>query len=404
MSVADAGLLPADLGELPAIHVEGAELDFVELVLGGLLLHREVTVSVPAGLELAPGSRVALQDAEGVPIALLTVSSVTENLLASGSVSPLRPLTHGPFRRSRLAPAQVKGRLDGRVPYVVTTSHPLTGNEIMEIRADAGDQPIVLLALIGADRKPQPTAIGLVKALRASLGELTAGSLVVPVPLPLAGDADLVANAFGGSSFQHFSASAETIPDAGSAASAGLVVLFSGLSGSGKSTVASAVYDALIDSTDRTITLLDGDVVRRNLSKGLGFSRDDRDANVRRIGYVAAEIARHGGVVICAPIAPYTQTRAAVRAMVTDAGGVFVLIHIATPLAVCEARDRKGLYALARAGKIPEFTGISDPYEEPIDADLRLDTSELSVDQAVDAVLALLRDRGLAPTANRKDY
>ncbi len=183
----------------------------------------------------------------------------------------------------------------------------------------------------------------------------------------------------------------------------GVVLLFTGLSGSGKSTVAKGVEDALLESTTRRATLLDGDVVRRHLSKGLGFSRDDRDTNVRRIGFVAAEVARHGGIAICAPIAPYATTRAAVRAMVESAGGVFVLVHVATPLEVCEARDRKGLYALARAGKIPEFTGVSDPYEEPVDADLRLDTSVQEVGEAVDVVLTELRNRGLVPGARREE-
>jgi sulfate adenylyltransferase len=182
----------------------------------------------------------------------------------------------------------------------------------------------------------------------------------------------------------------------------GAVLFFSGLSGSGKSTVARGVEEALLESGGRTVTFLDGDVVRRHLSKGLGFSRADRDLNVRRIGFVAAEVARHGGIAICAPIAPYAATRAAVRSMVDDAGGVFLLVHVATPIEVCEARDRKGLYALARAGKIPEFTGVSDPYEVPDDADLRLDTSVQDVDSAVDAVLGLLTAAGLLPAARRE--
>ena len=119
---------------------------------------------------------------------------------------------------------------------------------------------------------------------------------------------------------------------------------------------------------DRTVTSLDGDVVRHHLSKGLGFSREDRETNILRIGFVAAEIARHGGLAICSPIAPFESTRAAVRRMTEQAGGGFVLIHVATPLEECERRDRKGLYAKARAGEIPDFTGISSPYEAPTDA------------------------------------
>jgi sulfate adenylyltransferase len=173
----------------------------------------------------------------------------------------------------------------------------------------------------------------------------------------------------------------------------GLTVFFTGLSGSGKSTVARGLADAVVERGGRTVSLLDGDVVRRLLSSGLTFSKADRDLNIRRIGYVAAEVTRHGGLAICAPIAPYASTRAEVRRMV-EAVGDFLLIHVSTPLEECERRDRKGLYAKARAGLIPEFTGISDPYEAPDDAALELDTSRLSPDEAVQAVLDLLTEGG----------
>jgi sulfate adenylyltransferase len=173
----------------------------------------------------------------------------------------------------------------------------------------------------------------------------------------------------------------------------GLTVFFTGLSGSGKSTIARALADALVERGGRTVSLLDGDVVRRLLSAGLTFSKADRDLNIRRIGYVASEISRHGGVAVCAPIAPYETTRAEVRRMVTAVAD-FVLIHVNTPLAECERRDRKGLYAKARAGAIPAFTGISDPYEEPTDADLTIDTSRLSPQESVESILALLTAGG----------
>jgi sulfate adenylyltransferase len=169
----------------------------------------------------------------------------------------------------------------------------------------------------------------------------------------------------------------------------GLVVFLTGLSGSGKSTLARDLRDSLLERGDRSISLLDGDLVRRLLSAGLTFSREDRDLNIARIGYVASEVARAGGIAICAPIAPYAAARSAVRSMVTEAGD-FVLVHVSTPLEVCEARDRKGLYAKARAGVITGFTGISDPYEVPTDADLAVDTSALSRREAVDLVLAQL--------------
>ncbi len=173
----------------------------------------------------------------------------------------------------------------------------------------------------------------------------------------------------------------------------GLVVFFTGLSGSGKSTLARDLRDALLERGDRTVSLLDGDLVRRLLSAGLTFSRADRDLNIARIGYVATEVARHGGIAICAPIAPYAAARAAARSMVTEVGD-FLLVHVSTPLAVCEQRDRKGLYAKARAGLIGSFTGISDPYEEPGDADLVIDTSAVSRHDAVAAVLAHLTRGG----------
>jgi sulfate adenylyltransferase len=174
----------------------------------------------------------------------------------------------------------------------------------------------------------------------------------------------------------------------------GLVMFFTGLSGSGKSTIARGVADALRETGERTVTLLDGDVVRRELSAGLGFSRIDRDLNVRRIGWVAAEVARHHGVALCCPIAPYAQARATARAMADAAGGGFVLVYVSTPLEVCEQRDRKGLYARARAGQLVGMTGVDDPYEVPTDAELVIDTSEMTVDEAVETVLTHLTETG----------
>jgi len=144
----------------------------------------------------------------------------------------------------------------------------------------------------------------------------------------------------------------------------------------------------------RPVTLLDGDVVRKHLSSELGFSKEHRDINIRRIGYVASEITKNGGIAICAPIAPYTATRRSVREMVEDFGA-FIEIHVATSLEECERRDRKGLYKLAREGKIKEFTGISDPYEEPETPELRLDTVGSEVDYCAQQVLLKLESMGL---------
>jgi sulfate adenylyltransferase len=173
----------------------------------------------------------------------------------------------------------------------------------------------------------------------------------------------------------------------------GFTVFFTGLSGSGKSTIANVLQVKLLERGGRSLSVLDGDLVRRNLSSELGFSREHRDLNIRRIGYVAAEITKAGGIAICAPIAPYDATRKQVRAMVEPNGG-FVLVHIATSIDICEARDRKGLYAKARAGIVKEFTGISDPYEEPDDAELVVDTANLGPSEAADQILSYLEREG----------
>jgi sulfate adenylyltransferase len=176
--------------------------------------------------------------------------------------------------------------------------------------------------------------------------------------------------------------------------SRGVTVFFTGLSGSGKSTIANALRVRLLEDGRRTVTLLDGDLVRTHLSSELGFSREHRNLNVRRIAFVAAEIPRHGGVALCAPIAPYADLRREARALV-EAAGVFLLVYVATPIDVCEARDPKGLYQRARAGTLPEFTGISDPYDVPDDADVTIDTSQVTVAQAVDLLMGVLEARGL---------
>jgi len=173
----------------------------------------------------------------------------------------------------------------------------------------------------------------------------------------------------------------------------GFTVFFTGLSGSGKSTIANALMAKLMETGGRAISLLDGDVVRKNLSSELGFSKEHRDLNIRRIGYVASEITKNGGIAICAPIAPYTSTRRIVRDMISPLGG-FVEIHVATSLEVCEDRDRKGLYAKARAGIIKEFTGISDPYEAPENPEMVIDTADMSPDLAAHRIMLKLESMG----------
>lgn len=174
----------------------------------------------------------------------------------------------------------------------------------------------------------------------------------------------------------------------------GFTIFFTGLSGSGKSTIANALMVKLLEDGRRPVTLLDGDVVRKHLSSELTFSKEHRDLNIQRIGYVASEITKNGGIAICAPIAPYKRTRAAVRDLIESLGG-FLEIHVATSLEECERRDRKGLYKLAREGKIKEFTGISDPYEEPENPEVLINTEELTPDLAAHQIMLKLENLGL---------
>ncbi len=173
----------------------------------------------------------------------------------------------------------------------------------------------------------------------------------------------------------------------------GLAVFFTGLSGAGKSTIARALFDKLMELGGRPVTLLDGDIVRKNLSSELGFSREHRDLNIRRIGFVASEIVKNRGIAIAAAIAPYDAARKEVREMVSQYGG-FILVHVNTHLDVCESRDRKGLYAKARAGIIKEFTGISDPYEPPRDAEVVIDTEDETPEEGARAIFEFLRKEG----------
>jgi len=173
----------------------------------------------------------------------------------------------------------------------------------------------------------------------------------------------------------------------------GVTIFFTGLSGSGKSTIANVLMTKFLEMGGRPVTLLDGDLVRKHLSSELGFSKEHRDINIRRIGYVASEITKNGGIAICAPIAPYDATRKHVRGLIEPLGG-FILVHLATSLEDCEQRDRKGLYAKARAGVLKEFTGISDPYEEPKDAEVVINTAELTPEEAAQEIILHLEREG----------
>lgn len=336
--------------------------------------------------DLAGLPAVDLVDPEGLPLARVSLTGPD-----AGRTEPLSRPSYGPFRRLRLSPGERRDRHPGAV--VVPVESPLTATQLADVRG-AGD-PVVLLVLAGTDWPVGTSPLALVRSTVAAVRGVPDFHVVV-VPLARTGDAERDAErrrrvlaAYGeGSTVVELSqdgaaSAAQSVERVG-----GVVVFFTGLSGSGKSTLARALVDEVLETTERTVTSLDGDVVRRNLSAGLSFSPADRETNIRRIGWVAAEIARHGGVAVCSPIAPYDATRREVRRMVEEAGGRFVLVHVATPVEECERRDRKGLYAKARAGEISDFTGISAPYEVPDDADVVVDTTGLTVEAALAPVLA----------------
>ena len=383
------------------------ELDDLELLVGGafaptVVFNEQgspVTLTLPPEVqaEAEAAGAVELVDPEGLPLAQVAIPE--------GAIEPLTHAQYGPFRRLYLTPAQTREQYAGRtfVPLV----DALTGPQIAALGAVG---PLVLLPLVGHGT-PDLSPVALIRATLAAAA-LLPDAQVVAVPLPAHNDPDVdhdlgvqvVANyahddaviGVADDPTGSYPPEIEVIvtQDRPAPTDQGLVLFFTGLSGSGKSTLARALMDRILEQGGRSLTSLDGDVVRRNLSAGLTFSKEDRETNIRRIGWVAAEIARHGGVAVCSPIAPFDETRQQVRAMVDEAGGAFFLVHVATPLEECERRDRKGLYAKARRGEIPEFTGISSPYDEPTDADVRVDTTGRTIDEALDDVVSALNSAG----------
>jgi sulfate adenylyltransferase len=434
-----------------------------------------VTLEVPTGLLEQidvdnPIRRVlVLADTEGAPVAAVDVVETwptREGLSGvAGRVRRIGEGGHGPFRRLRRNPAEVRDLLPpGRVLGVVA-DRPLHRPQLAQIahaaRTLAGHllvlvpvagpgpgglsaEALVRTVLAARDRMPPATIVAVplvphgdeirdallrakvagaygVTHLLATGTSMMSGGLRVLVPRDLAYDNrdgqwrsrddipprnrrtpmstdeidDLLDRGVSLPEWHTPPAVARELTRARPARRhRGLVVFFTGLSGSGKSTVARGLTETLLETGERSLTLLDGDVVRRHLSAGLSFSAVDRDTNVRRIGWVAAEVARHGGMAICCPIAPYAAARAAARRYATDAGAGFVLVHVSTPLAECERRDRKGLYAKARAGQITGMTGIDDPYEVPVDAEFVLDTTDMPITDAVNSVLRYLGGTG----------
>ena len=336
------------------------EIDEIDLMMRGLIA--EVRIDVDESTEL--------RDREGLLIAV---------------AHPDRLETIAPPHRYDFVELR---RLPRDGPFsAVITERPLNQAEVDALAAM--ERPLVIADASGEDY------FWLVRALQLALEDR--------VPLfvtPVLGHGEEIAKNLG-ATIVDVEAEGELHPDVTKELvrhdpppeKRGFAVLFTGLSGSGKSTVANVVRTKLLELGPRPVTLLDGDVVRTHLSKGLGFSKEDRHTNVCRIAFVAAEVAKNGGAALCAPIAPYAATRAEARDIV-ERQGDFVLVYVSTPLAECERRDRKGLYAKARAGVITEFTGISDPYEAPDDADVVIDTTECSPEEAAEQVLAHLSDRG----------
>lgn len=335
--------------------------------LDALELHRAGVIPLSlVGLESAPARVV---DVEGVPVATVA---------ADGSIAWGAPRSPRPFEQSHVGPTGL-----ARPVVLVDSVHALH-----EMPARVGTIA-VLASTDGADRTAD---LALVRSARATADEIGSALVVVPLGRSAPRRAEKlgrIRTAYA----PDVDLTSDELQTGDVPATGGVVVFFTGLSGSGKSTVAKALHHHLVEESSFSVSLLDGDEVRRHLSKGLGFSAEDRDTNIRRIGWVAAEVARHGGIAICSPIAPFDATRRHVRHLVESRGGRFLLVHVSTPLEECERRDRKGLYAAARRGEVADFTGISSPYEVPEDADLRLDTTGEDVAALRNAVLDMLQTR-----------
>jgi sulfate adenylyltransferase len=376
-----------------------------------------------AALAVSAGG-VDLTDREQTPLAHLLdpVPHPTggDGSVVSGHLQPLRARETMLFGDRMRRPDQLATH-DGERVVVVAARPPLRG-EIADLVADAGD--VVLLVPTETPTPDGLPPVVLMRAIEAAMGDEGLQATCLPVALvwrDAASDEALaasVARAYGADRSVYLASDSrwravierlrrdEPFQDAVTSGiaeelrrwhrpvrSRGLVVLFTGFSGSGKSTLARDLTQHIVMNTRRTVSLLDGDDVRRLLSSGLGFDRASRDLNVRRIGYVASEIARHGGIAVCAPIAPYASSRDAVRRMVAPVGD-FVLVHVSTPIEECERRDLKGLYARARSGQPIELTGVNDPYDVPEDPDLVIDTSAVERPKALHAVIEHLERGG----------
>lgn len=318
-----------------------------------------------------PPDEVTLLDTEATPVAHVRVdrsAPADVGYWIGGHVHRLREPSRPPF--PELRPANTLGDLADAAVLVVGHYNATRLGAGIVILVDDGDDDTLSRVVTRAQDGGHD-----VRVLPRPAAEHLDESATISLLVHLAG--------------VFFAASVHLSQGSPSFQGDGVVVLLTGLSGAGKSTIARALTSRLRAENARRVTLLDGDEVRAMLSRGLGFSREDRELNLRRIGWVAALVSAHGGIAVCAPIAPYESIRAEMREM-AERVGRFVLVHVATPLDVCEVRDRKGLYAKARAGEISDFTGISDPYEPPRDADLVLDASRVPVEESVRRVFDIV--------------
>ncbi|MHA7177640.1 adenylyl-sulfate kinase [Arthrobacter sp. Sr24] len=415
---------------LPLVVLSGPALDEMELLVGGLFspahgycLPNDVPSSWPAAftLEIAPDTAEAVRrcgalliaDPDGTPLVRMDVTGLEQSgalVYASGSLSQVRAAEHPPYRPLRLLAPLDEGGGTNTIAVLFSTVPQSSEVALAMMRAHDQHAQLLLLAVCGSQPHGDYTVTALVDELvlfAAEVPNARVGLLVLPGIEPLLNArgmalyTSVLENLGAGTvlDFTHFSGQVLS-SERRAKDPHGTVIFLTGLSGSGKSTLARELTAALQRREQRHVALLDGDDVRRILSPHLGFSRLARDENIRRLGWVAARISEAGGLAICAPIAPYEQTRSEVRAM-AEAVGQYLLVHVSTSLDVCESRDRKGLYAKARRGELPDFTGVSAPYEVPIDADLRLDLGVLCLKDAVDAVLSGMDNQQLSVTQNQ---
>ena len=418
LSPAQAQQLRAQASQLPSIALQAHELAALELLMQGALAPlRGFNTQADSTRPMLPlqicgqsseqlaapqpdiGDQLALQDSEGVTLAVLQVEQLQraqDSLSIGGAVRGIQMPTRDLFAQFQMGVDALRGVLSsahGERTLCVHIRGALDEQGVARLKACDEKTRLLLRILDGGDpdqaHQLKRTLDG-AQDLREELGVDRCLIVLSPDPSP---QQDSAQQALDECFAQNIGCTANLWLSAAHAsqtsARQGTCIFFTGLSGSGKSTLARALHAHLVHNTDRAVTLLDGDVVRQQLSKGLGFSRSDRDLNVQRIGYVASRVVMHGGLVICAPIAPYAKTRATVRAMIEQYGR-FIEVHVSTDLAVCETRDRKGLYEKARAGKIKEFTGISDPYEAPEHAEFTIDTDVSSVNDAVNQIAQAL--------------